>query len=662
MSENRINVTFAANGAALTSFIESVQQKSAALTANAIKNAQLETSSSKEQLRIITQQISALERKNALESQASRLVLGRGREEALSRNRDEFEGRKNEIFGNKSLTENEKKEKITALEGSEKSGADKIKNDYRENLLASKEQARESRLQTQLSRESIQTAKEAARETIRSIQVGDKTLASVYESVGHERTEEEGLTLGLIEEGLRGKKSNEDREEPTKKKESIFGSILGVENLNAVTGGVSQLAQTKNGFDVLPAIGEMTGTITGTLLGMLFGQGEATGKVTGMAAKAAAEFLRDKALAREDLGKARNRYNAITGSDPGIADTEKIGVGITQFMQQQSDYARKRGYGAESLNTTREALYAEKGFGVDQSTSAGLIEIQRSSKESNRDLAKLISGIAEKGRGGIFQGNDMTFMNELIGRFSNLQREMLKTSETVPTGLTMDILNKFNSVGGAWSARDPRSAGYINTVQESLSEPGSDNMRALGYRILAEANPNMTPFDLREEMQKGIAAKGYLSGVLKYVDRVGGDEKQNLAGAFPGLPLSAVRRLYENREGLENGSLSMDELQAKFPIDFKARAEARTNTLEKNTAEVANGQLKDTFGTVGAMADAIQSAIKASLSGAVITMENGKMVLAPASVPAPKQNKTRNPYDKDAQFGPGWKSSGDPYQ
>jgi hypothetical protein len=342
MSENRINVTFAANGAALTSFIESIQQKSAALTSSAIKNAQAETSSSKEQLRIITQQISARERLNALESQASRLVLGRGREEALSRNRDEFEGRKNEVFGDKSLTENEKKERITALDGSERSGADKIKNGYRENLSSVKEQERQVKYQTQLSRESIQTAKDAARENIRAIQTGDKTLESVYREVGKDANDEEKLTLGLIEDGLKGKNSNEDREGTGKRKESLFGSILGVENLNAVTGAVSQLAQTKNGFDVLPAIGEMTGTITGTLLGMLVGQGEAGGKVAGMAAKAAAEFLKDKALAREDLGKARNRYNAITGSDPGIADTEKIGVGITDFMRSQSDYARKR--------------------------------------------------------------------------------------------------------------------------------------------------------------------------------------------------------------------------------------------------------------------------------------------------------------------------------
>jgi hypothetical protein len=231
----------------------------------------------------------------------------------------------------------------------------------------------------------------------------------------------------------------------------------------------------------------------------------------------------------------------------------------------------------------------------------------------------------------------------------------------------MDILNKFNSVGGAWSARDPRSAGYINTVQESLSNPGSDNMRALGYRILSAENPNAGTFDLRESMQKGLGSPGYLKGVLSYIDKMGGDSQMqmnNLSGAFPGLPLSAVRRLYDNREGLEKGNLSMDELQAKFPIDFKARAEAHTNTLERNTAEVANGQLKDTFGTVGAMADAIQSAIKASLSGAVITMENGKMVLAPANVPAPKQNTTRTPQDvkNDAQFGAGWKAAPQPYE
>ena len=136
---------------------------------------------------------------------------------------------------------------------------------------------------------------------------------------------------------------------------------------------------------------------------MLAGQGEAGGKIGRMMGRAGFEFLKDRALSREDFNKAKYRYNSITGSDPGITDTEGIGAGVTDFMRIQSDIARKRGYGSESLNTAREALYADKGYGVDQGTSAAIIEMQRRSKESNRDLAGLIGGILEKGSGGIFK-------------------------------------------------------------------------------------------------------------------------------------------------------------------------------------------------------------------------------------------------------------------
>ena len=242
-------------------------------------------------------------------------------------------------------------------------------------------------------------------------------------------------------------------------------------------------------------------------------------------------------------------------------------------------------------------------------------------------------------------------MNEFLGKFTSLQRELLKSSERVATGLPMDILDRFNQVGGAFEARDPRSMGNINSIQESLSNPGSDNMRAAAFRVLSDQNPNAGIFDLRESMQKGLASPGYLKGMLGLIDRIGGDDQMkmnNLSGMFPGLPLSVVRRLYNNREGLEKGNLSVDELQAKFPVDFKGRAEANTNTLERNTASIQNGQLQDVFGSAEKMAEALSSAFKASLSGAVIQMNNGKLTLVNTPVQVPiRENITRKPTDAE---------------
>jgi len=654
---NQVNVSFKVSGSELSNFINSIQKKSEQLTNDAIKGAIEQNNKGKENLKIIEDQIKAIERKTRIETQASRSISIERRETGLNKSRDLYEGRINDVFSDNRLSESAKKEKVTVLRGSQKENEDLIKNQYRENLTVIREQERQAKLQTVLAKENIDTLRDTAQKNVKAIQSGDLKLSDVIKSAS---TDEQKLVARLTEEGLREEKKISDRESLPGKGSgnNLFNSILSAENFNKALDFGSRAAQSKSGYDMIGATFGAVGNTAATLASDLPIVGAIT-KVIAKGMEAAGAFLERKAISGQNFYREAFRYNAITGSDPELnTDMQGVGVSVTDFIRSRGDYSRRRGYAGDSNETTRDAIYAEKGFGVDQGTSAGLVELQRSAKEYNRNLGLLLGGVLEKSfEKGILKDKDTTFFNEFLGKFSNMQRELLKSQTNVPTGTTMDILSRFNKLGGEFDLKDPRSMGNINAIQSGLSNPSSDNMRALAFRILSKQNPNKGIFDLNEEMSKGLGSPGYLKGVLEMVDQIGGGDQtkmMNLSGAFKGLSLSAVRRLYNNREGLKNGNLSIDELQAKFPTDFKGAAERNTTSMEKNAASIETQLLHGLMKSLDAITGSTSDAIVEAFSGAVININpttnggsiefkrpSGMIKNSPKSV----SDKTYNPFN-----------------
>ena len=459
----------------------------------------------------------------------------------------------------------------------------------------------------------------------------------------------------LTEEGVATEKKLQAKEGVGSGKGGIFTGMLGVDNINKFISSAGQLTQTQNGFDLIQPASSMAGKIIGGIIGAVVGTFVApgVGTFTGAAAGAATGSLigdtlgayeQREAITKQEFLKASYRYNAITGSDASaMFDMQNSGVSATDFMSMRGEIARKRGYASDSDKTTRDSIYLDRGYGVDQGTSGSLIEMQRSSKEGNRDLANLVGGILQRGNGNVFKNGDQTYLNEFLGKFIAVQKDLLKTQTIVATGATMDILSKFNLVGGEFASRDSRSAGNISAIQAGLSNPGSDNLKALSFGILRKNMPNASIFDILAERQKGLGSSEYLKGMLGGVENLGGDESQqmlNLSGMFPGLSLAAVKTLYKNRKGLMSGKMSMDELKLQNPMDFQGKSEANTNVLDRNAAKVTNGIL-DGNG-VKAMMDGFTDALKETLGGAVITLNNGQgTITIPSRSKMIKENVAR---------------------
>ena len=628
-----IGVNFRVNGGELESFMQKVQQKGDEIAKDAIDAAIEQTEASKEQLDLINQQIAALDRKAKMELDITRTILTARRDEELQKNRDAYAGRKNDVYSDTGLSEAQMKEKILALDGSEKSSEESIKAEYREQMRILAEQRQEERYQTQIAKEAIQVAKQAAKENVRAILAGDKTLADVYREVGDNPNSEEKLTLRMIHDALGKQTDSKDEEDRGEK--SLLGSLAIIENVNKLIAVSGQFAQTKNGFDLIqPAsnlAGRIAGGVLGAAVGALFGgvgavAGANVGALVGGGFGDVFGALEQRqALTKEEFRKSQNRYRSITGGTViGMPDMSNRGMDATAFMNLTGETARRLGFSSGAGKTAQDMVNLEKGVGVDQATSATLIEIQRSSKANNRDLAELIGGVLTRGQS-IFQG-DTTFLNEFMQKFGILQKEFLKSQSSVASGTTMDVLTRMNRLGGEFDLRDSRSMANINAIQSALANPGGDNLKAMSFDVLRRMNPGAGIFDILEQRQKGLSAPGYMSGMLDWIDRSGGDDQQKmiqLSGMFPGLSLSAIRRIYNNRGQLSSGALSMDELKNQFPGDFGSMAARNTTDLERNTAEISNGILSGK--AIQAMADAFERAVRNSMSGAVIEVANGRI-------------------------------------
>lgn len=634
MSSQSIAINFRVNGGDdLARYISSIQKKSQDLTNDAIKSAISQTDASKQQLSAINQTISAIERKTRIETQAARSIALEQRETALKKNSEMYSATRKGILNDRSYTnEADRKKDLGHAFVEERVSGGIIKSEYKDNLTVFKEQERQAKLQTQLSREQIDTLKETARNNVAAIIRGDKSLGEIISSASND---EEKLVASLTQQELTKEKKNAAKEGNG---QGIIGGLLTIDSFNKLASNVTQLTQTTNGFSALTSVGRSSGAIVGGILGAVVGSffggvgalaGSAAGSsLLGEVGGDAAALKQKQGLLSQDNLKARYKYSAVSGfMSDSETDMASVGVNSTDFMGSRTEYAKRRGYAGDSDKTAKDVLNLERGYGVDQGTSAAIIEIQRSSKEGNRDLAATVTGILEKSKNSILPNGDRSFFNELLGRFTTLNKELLKTSTTVSSGVTLDIIKQFNGMGGMLNVRDQRSVGIINSIQGSLANPASDNVRALEFGVLRNQFPNAGIFDLRREMQKGLGSPKLLKGMMEYIDRMGGsdDQKKNqLSSLFPGVPLDAIETVFNGRGSLKKFDTS--ELKSFGLSDSTIRGKAEKNTadIDRISAENVNQTLAGN--PMKAAIDAIVGALETSLGGATIQMENGKII------------------------------------
>ena len=649
------SISFKVADTGVSSFIEKIKRQSSQLTAEMIVDAQKQTASSKEQLRLIEQKIVAMSREARLNSAAAesairqtaqqRIITSQARVAALE-DENKRKYRAGEITSSKYYSN---KKRIGKL--GEEFSEQNITSSSEDKIRDIKEQFKQQQLQVQYAKQAVDAIRTGSQQQVMAIKQGDTGLSDAIEDM---TKPEKDLIQGLTAE--QQKREKVEKERITKDGEYYKNNMLSLANgvaLDRVGSMAASMPQAKNELDyikpMMATMGMLAGGISGNIIDAMegtevlgnklgqtnFGQlGTQLGEKVGEFAGASLERTyksRDelqtsnfklKALAGGGIGDVEafgsvnpdGTRQAGTGEVKGLnQNLEKFGLSLDQVSRLQYEIALRQG---DSKNLGKDAQnYSafQQAWGVRDETSLALLEEARANKGGDKDIANIITGIYEKGsKNGVFKDGDRAFLNEFIAKnYLQLQKTLLTSSNSVNSGTVMDILTKFNSVGGQFTAKDPRSQGLINTIQSSLANPGTDAMKALAFTVMRKDHPELNMVDTQIEMQKGLGSKKYLQSMMKYLTSQGGGESyqvNNIASAF-GLQgnLAAAKDLYTGyKSGKFGTETSLDLLKGTGEYSVEAANKLggeQTSVYAQSTAEIQNAFIKsavDGIATVSA--------------------------------------------------------------
>lgn len=643
MSNN--TVTFKVAGNDVLSFMDRVKSKAAELTNDMLSNAQREAVSSREQLKIVEDQIKAIERKNRLESEAQRQNARQNRDFSKEGNIEAHNARVAAIQADPNLGMGMKGRKISESRENMEIANEQVDKDYKAFLASQRESERQDILQTKLLKDNIETIKQSTTVQVSQLR---KNNGELVDELNESATPMEEFARNAARE-----KYDQDKASGKKEKEGgggIFSSLLGVDNINKLLSTMQIFTSTQNGFDLIKPASQGTGQIIGAILGGIAGSLIAPGAGTLMGAGigggigstiggGVGEFEQRRAMAAQEFLSSKFGYEATTQrSMPSIPDASAIGVSASEYLATLKQIAVATGSTQRAVESTNDALEMQKGAGISQDVSNQFITLFRGTQ---KDLSNLVGGVMQKGRGGMFAGGDYTMLNEVLQKMASLQTSMQQSTEKVSTGATFDILNRFNSLGGAFKTTDPRSMGLIGQINSSLVNPGSDAGNAMSLMALRQNNPKMGIADLLAEREKGLSSPAYLRSMLQQVEAMGGDDqfkRMNIAGLL-GVNQSAAKRIYEGRAGLMSGKVSAEEIEENYLGDFRGAAVGRTTAIEKNEASIKNGLISDWKLTLSAMEESFRVAMNSAFNGATIELKNGSISFSGKPI---KQNNVKS--------------------
>ena len=447
----------------------------------------------------------------------------------------------------------------------------------------------------------------------------------------------------------------------------VIGGIIGSGFIERVTGFGSKVMTAKDGTEGLRAMMETGASLAGGLsqiaTNVLLGFGDrwlgldkstkhmisaTVGGVVEGGFSALGEGELRSIEEQNTVWKQHLKNKALTGSNNvGPTDLSSMGYDFTSVSQENYNLSRTLGRRATN-DEVQGSLAFQKGFEVDSGSISQLIDIQRSSGKNIVESLGRILTVGEESN--ILQKDDRTFFPELVGRFTSLQRNLLRDQTEVNDSQVMGILSMFNKIGGQFDIKDFRSEQNINNIHEGLKNPETDSDKAMAYRVISQENPQMDPWQIRKEIEKGVSSEVYRNGVLGFIQDNFQDHpwmgKQELHRRFDGLNTDAIDDLWDNITNIREGKIPETEIQSKYNLgDIRKEADQNTHHLDKQQAEITNMFTQGMVEGAKASTKAMLDTIAAYFQGSTIRMENGVLQM-PSTVPNIVTNNTKTPSSK----------------
>jgi hypothetical protein len=454
-----------------------------------------------------------------------------------------------------------------------------IDTEYKESVKNAKEEYQERKLQTNYLKQLPDAIKNSSKDQIVEGKKNGENLQNTVERLEASSDPKDKITANILREQVDKEeiKNRKNKVGGNESQDSFFSSIMKLEAFRGIASALQSATGSQTGYDLTKPLASAVGSAA---LAIPF-----AGAPLSFIANITGDLLQRKINAQEGYSRSQSGSNAAMGNNFGRYDLSSIGYDYETVANSSGEIAKRYGSSKNLSKNIGDTFALERGYGINQSMTSSLVEIQRN---SNKDIASTIIGILNSGKNSYFAGGDRTFLGEFTQKFTQLQKELLKGSTKVSDVTTYDILSKFNNVGGQFSTNDYRSMGNISSVQNSLANPSSEAFKAMAFSALRKNNPNASLFDIQSEMEKGLSSQNYLQTVMQMVNGLGGSDdykKFSLQGIF-GLSAAATNDLFNGKGEL--GKFAKGDFLKTDGKQIFQEAIDKTSTADRNTAEIKN--------------------------------------------------------------------------
>lgn len=543
---------------------DNVSQKAKQMYSNLLADSKKYGDTLKEQTGYINQQIKALEKKAKLESKEGRKSFEEQgelyRAAKTPQEREKYAGRTAQI--RKELEESsatiEVLKSIFQEAKKQSAATDKLEKSQQKFKLSSEDQYKSMQ---SLARQEFRENKQGVLAKIKAAEKGGYSNMDVYTA---EKV--------MYQKSLAG-----DQEKP----KSMFGPVF---YATLAAGLVQQIAS---------ALGKIIGTQSGeqglnTLLGGIPFVGGILGGASGRT------FEEQLAIQSKELELKAKTGKSIRGlsNQTGIGYSTRESLAMTEGLVGAAGNAR-------GANQTGNALLLQRGLGLSTEAITQIVKDLRTTR-SSADIMQIASDVLKANPE---LRRDQTKFAEILQQTSQLTNTLASQTENVDIRKNAGMVGALRSIGGSFA--DPNLGPQrMLSINQSLTQPGTEYQKARGFGVLSGLNPGASYFQMLEAQEQGIGKKGYLSGMLNQLKRETGGGENMMLGVNQnlGLGASTSRKLVE---AFEKNPKMFDDLAGggKASIEkvlgLTQRAEGATSERDKEKAEIDNAfAMSATAGTM----------------------------------------------------------------
>ncbi len=387
--------------------------------------------------------------------------------------------------------------------------------------------------------------------------------------------EAEGTVFeGIDEEGIRNLKYQKNLLPAEKKEQSMFAQVFA----GTLAAGIVQ--------KIASSLGQITGAQSGEqAFNSLLGGIPVIGGILGGANDRA--FNEQYGVQTKSLG-----LRALTGSNIAANSTgslaEKLGYSSQESFDLQGGLIKAAG-NRSGNNSTNSTMLLQKSFGLSTETITQIVKDLRTTR-SSADVMQIAADVIKANPE---LRKDQTKFAEILQQTSTLTNQLASQSENINIRNNIGMIGALRSVGGSFADPNLGTQKFMS-INQSLTNPGTEYQKARSFGVLSGTNPGASYFETLEAQEKGLGQKGYLSGILKQLKREGGDGENFMLGINQNLGLSASssRKLAEAYN--KNPSMFDDFSGSKGDIDkilggnIAKRAEENVSQKDKDKAILDN--------------------------------------------------------------------------